>query len=215
MTLRIGGIAALCGAVCVFVGGMAAFPLHLIGDLMVSTPLSVATGVGIWYFWPGRKPANDIETLLNDQELLKNATGLSKRDIVETIRLVSDKLDRILMSAAQINEPKVTRRIQHLDAIGRKIIDEFRVRPIGIQRSQTWIHAYLDQAIECVDQYAQLHGSKIRNDEVRRQMVEFDDMLVELQEKSQELLDLLLTHDTTTFDVNVSVFRDMMKNEGI
>jgi len=215
MSGRLAKIVSLGGVACVFTGGMITLPFHQLSDLAISLPLSLITGAGIWHFWPGHLPAKpDVEQLFSDQEALKRA-GVSKAESIETIRLVSNKLDHILMCAAQINDPKITRRIQALDTIGRKIIADFRQNPTGIKQAQTWIHAYLDQTIDCVDQYAQLHMTKVRNDEIRRQMVEFEDMLVELQEKSQELLDRLLSADTTTFEVNVSVFRDMMKNEGI
>lgn len=209
--------AALGGAACVFAGSMAAFPLSLLGDLAVSTPLAAVTGMGIWYFWPGRRPITkaDVEQILADQEALKNAHGVSKQEIVDTIKLVGNKLDRILMEATQIRSPNTIRRIKHLDAVGRKIIEDFREDPSDIKRSQTWIHSYLDQTLDCVKQYAQLSRTGARSIDAQRQMAQFDELLDELHQKSQELLDTLLKNDTTNFEVNVSVFRDMLKNEGI
>lgn len=209
--------AALGGAACVFAGSMAAFPLSFLGDLAVSTPLAAVTGMGIWYFWPGRKPVTkaDVEQMFADNEKLRNATGVSQKEVVETIRLVSDKLDRILMEAANIRAPNTIRRIKHLDAIGRKIVEDFRQDPADIKRAQSWIHSYLDQTLDCVKQYAVMSRTGNRSLDAQRQMAQFDELLDELQKKSQELLDALLTNDTTSFEVNVSVFRDMLKNEGI
>lgn len=209
--------AALGGAACVFAGSMAAFPLSLLGDLAVSTPLAAVTGMGIWYFWPGRQPVTkaDVEQIFADHEKLKSATGVSQKEVVETIKLVSDKLDRILMEAANIRSPNTIRRIKHLDAIGRKIVEDFRQDPADIKRAQQWIHSYLDQTLDCVKQYAVMSRTGNRSLDAQRQMAQFDELLDELHKKSQELLDTLLTNDTTNFEVNVSVFRDMLKNEGI
>lgn len=210
-------VAAGAGAACVFVGGLAGLPFNFVGDLLVSTPLAAVTGMGIWYFWPGRRPITkeDVEQIFADQEKLKSATGISTKEVVDTIRLVSDKLDRILMEAAQIRSPNTVRRIKHIDAIGRRIIEDFRQDPSDIKRAQTWIHSYLDQTLDCVKQYAQLSKNGARSIEAQRQMTQFDELLDLIHAKSQELLDHLLTNDTTNMQVNVEVFRDMLNNEGI
>jgi len=210
-------VAAGAGAACVFVGGLAGLPFNFIGDLLVSTPLAAVTGMGIWYFWPNRRPItkSDVEQIFADQEKLKNSSGVSNKEVVETIKLVSDKLDRILMEAMSIRSPNTVRRIKHIDAIGRKIVLDFQQDPSDIKRSQMWIHSYLDQTLDCVMQYAQLSKNGARSIEAQRQMTQFDELLDLIQEKSQELLDHLLTNDTTNMEVNVAVFRDMLKNEGI
>lgn len=210
-------VAAGTGAACVFVGGLAGLPFHFVGDLLVSTPLAAVTGMGIWYFWPGRRPITkaEVEQIFADQDKLKNTTGVSNKEVVETIKLVSDKLDRILMEASSLKGPNTIRRIKHIDAIGRKIIEDFRQDPSDIKRAQTWIHTYLDQTLDCVKQYAQLSRTGARSIDAQRQMAQFDDLLDLLHVKSQELLDHLLTNDTTNMQVNVEVFRDMLNNEGI
>lgn len=209
--------AALGGAACVFVGGMAALPFPLLGDLIVSTPLAAVTGMGIWFFWPGRRPLtkSDVEKVFADQEALKAATGVGGKEVVETITMVNNKLDRILMEAANIRGANTIRRIKHLDSVGRKIVEDFRNDPADIRRAQSWIHTYLDQTLDCVKQYGQLSRNGQRSIQAQQQMADFDDLLDELLVKSQELLDKLLTNDTTNMEVNVSVFRDMLKNEGI
>lgn len=210
-------VAAGAGAACVFVGGLAGLPFNVLGDVLISTPLAAVTGMGIWYFWPGRKPITkeEVEQIFADQEALKNATGVSTKELVDTIKLVNTKLDRILMEAAQIKGPQTVRRIKHIDAIGRKIIEDFRQDPSDIKRAQMWIHSYLDQTLDCVKQYAQLSKNGARSLDAQRQMTQFDELLDLLHDKSQELLDHLLTNDTTNMQVNVEVFRDMLKNEGI
>jgi 5-bromo-4-chloroindolyl phosphate hydrolysis protein len=210
-------VAAGAGAACVFVGGLAGLPFNFLGDVLVSTPLAAVTGMGIWYFWPGRRPITkaDVEQIFADQEKLKNATGISQKEVVDTIKLVSDKLDRILMDAAKIRSPNTVRRIKHIDAVGRKIIEDFRQDPSDIKRAQMWIHSYLDQTTDCVMQYAQLSRNGARSIEAQRQMAQFDELLDLIHTKSQELLDHLLTNDTTNMQVNVEVFRDMLNNEGI
>lgn len=210
-------VAAGSGAAAVFVGGLAGFPFSFIGDVLVSTPLAAVTGMGIWYFWPGRRPItkSDVEEIFADQEKLKAATGISAKEVTETIVLVSNKLDRILMEAAKIRSPNTTRRIKHIDAIGRKIVEDFRQDPSDIKRAQTWIHTYLDQTLDCVIQYGQLSRNAVRNADAQKRMVEFDDLLDLIHTKSEELLDHLLTNDTTSMEVNVAVFRDMLNNEGI
>lgn len=210
-------VAAGTGAACVFVGGLAGLPFPFIGDLLVSTPLAAVTGMGIWYFWPGRRPITkaEVEQIFADQDKLKNSSGVSNKEVVETIKLVSDKLDRILMEASSLKGPNTIRRIKHLDAVGRKIIEDFRQDPSDIKRAQSWIHSYLDQTLDCVKQYAQLSRNGARSIDAQRQMAQFDDLLDLLHSKSQELLDHLLTNDTTNMQVNVEVFRDMLNNEGI
>lgn len=210
-------VAAGTGAACVLVGGLAGLPFNFVGDLLVSTPLAAVTGMGIWYFWPSRRPVtkSDVEQIFADQEKLKNATGVSEREVVETITLVSNKLDRILLAAADLRSPNTKRRIKHLDALGRKIIEDFRQDPADIKRAQSWIHTYLDQTLDCVKQYAQLSRTGARSLEAQKQMTKFEELLDLLEKKTQELLDNLLNNDTTNMEVNVGVFTDMLNNEGM
>jgi 5-bromo-4-chloroindolyl phosphate hydrolysis protein len=217
MTDKLSKIVALSGAACVFAGGMLSLPTNVLGDLAISLPLSGLTGFGLWYFMPGRKTITkaDVERIFEDQEKLAKASGVSNKELVDTVTLVSDKLDRILLEATAIKSPNTIRRIKHLDAVGRKIIEDFRQDPADIKRAQTWIHSYLDQTIDCVKQYARLSRTGQRSLSAQEQMAEFDVLLDELLKRYQELLDKLLANDTLALEVNVSVLRDQLNNEGI
>jgi len=208
---------AVNGAASTTAGSMAAMHLPILGELLIAAPLGGVVGMGIWYFWPGRRPLtkSDVEKMLQESEALRDASGISNRQLVETIKLVSDKLDRILLEASSIKSPNTRRRISHLVSLGRKIIEDFRQDPSDIRLAQSWIHSYLDQTIDCTKQYSQLSRTGARSIEAQKQMADFDDLLDLLHDKTQELLDHQLSNDTLSMQVNVGVLRDQIKTEGM
>lgn len=211
-------VAALGGAACVFVGGMAAFPLSFIGDLALATPLAAATGMGLWYFWPGRRPATkqDVEELLKRvDDIAAGSHGVDPKLVVETISKATSKLERITQESLSIRAPNTQRRIKTIVAIGYQIVEDFRVDPKDVIPAQSWVNSYLDETINLVKGYAQLSRTGARSIDAQRQMAQFDDMLDTLEAKYQELLDKLLTNDVMDFDVNMTVMKNRLNNEGI
>lgn len=220
MTSNTGKIAAIAGGTCVFVGGMVGFPFHIMGDLAVSLPLALATGGGLWKFWPNneinpRTTIDDIRRLDAEMASLNGAGGVSQREVIEAITTGTDKLDRILREAVNIRSPNTIRRIKHIDALGRKIIEDFRQDPADVRKATSWLGISLDQMLDCVRQYAQLSQSSARSLEAQKQMAAFDSFLDDLHDATQKLLDKLLENDSTNFQVNMEVFRSQIKNEGL
>lgn len=211
-------VAALGGAACVFVGGMAAFPLSLIGDLALATPLAAATGMGIWYWWPGRNPATkqDIKDLYKHMdEITAGTSGVDSKIVVEAITKGTEKLERITKEAQGIRAPNTQRRIKHIVAIGYKIVEDFRQDPKDVLLAQNWVNSYLDETIGLVKGYAHLSRTGQRSLEAQKQMAGFDEMLDVIEVKFQELLDRLLANDVMDFDVNMTVMKTRLQNEGI
>lgn len=211
-------VVAGAGAACVFVGGMLGLPTNFFGDLAISLPLAAATGAGLWYFFPGRRPATkeDIERLYKHiDDIAAGTSGVDTKLVVEAIKMGNDKLDRILMEASQIKAPNTVRRIKHIDSIGRKIVEDFRVDPKDVLIAQSWLNSYLDETITLVKGYAQLSRTGARSIEAQKQMAQFEEMLDTIEQKFQELLDKLLSNDVMDFDVNMTVMKTRLQNEGM
>lgn len=211
-------VASAGSAACVFAGSVAAFHLGTIGDILIATPLAAVTGLSVWYYWPGRKAvtAQEIKDIYKRIDQVDAATnGVDPKLVVEAITKGSEKLDRILMEAKQIRSPNVQRRINHIDATGRKIIEDFRIDPKDVLLAQSWLNSYLDETIQLVKGYAQLSRAGARNLEAQKQMAQFDDMLDTIDENFQKLLDRLLSNDVMDFDVNMTVMKNRLSNEGI
>ena len=212
-------VAAVGGATCVFLGSMAATPLSLIGDLLVATPLAAATGLGLWYLWPGRQPATsqEIKDLFAKIDGIENSSksGVTTEEVVNAIRMGTEKLERIQAEALQIKAPNTTRRIKHIVALGFKIVEDFRADPKDVRLAQNWLNSYLDETIGLVKGYAQLSRTGARSIEAQKQMAGFDELLDTIENKFQELLDKLLANDVMDFDVNLTVMKSRLQNEGI
>jgi hypothetical protein len=212
-------VAAVGGAACVFIGGMAAFPLTFLGDLALATPLAAATGMGLWYWWPGRRPvtSQDIKDLYARIDGIANHanSGVTTEEVVTAIRMGTEKLERIQQEALQIKAPNTTRRIKHIVAIGFKIVEDFRQDPKDVRLAQSWLNSYLNETIDLVKGYAQLSRTGARSIEAQRQMTQFEGLLDTIEQKFQELLDKLLANDVMDFDVNQTVMKNRLENEGI
>lgn len=215
----ISGLAALGGATCVLVGGIAAFPLGIVGDFALAVPLAAATGMGIWYWWPGRRPvtSQEIKDLYARIDGIANHqnSGVTTEQVVNAIRTGTEKLERIQSEALAIKAPNTTRRIKHIVALGFKIVEDFRQDPKDVLLAQSWLNSYLDETINLVKGYAQLSRTGARSIEAQKQMAEFEGLLDTIETKFQELLDRLLANDVMDFDVNLTVMKGRLENEGI
>jgi hypothetical protein len=209
-------VVAATGAGAVFVGAVETFHMGLLLDSVAAAPLAAVTGLIIWRFWPGQRPATaqDIKDLYKAMDNM-NTGGIPTEEVVGAIRMGTEKLDRILMEANQIKAPNTQRRIKHIDAIGRKIIEDFRIDPKDVRLAQSWLNSYLDETITLIRGYAQLSRTGARSIEAQKQMAQFDEMLDTIEVKFQELLDRLLSNDVMDFDVNMTVMKNRLNNEGI
>ena len=210
-------VSAAFSSASVFAGLVAVSPLGGVGDLLLAVPVSAITGLSIWYFWPSRRPASseEIRDLQKAIEAINVDTGVSTKEVIEAIRLGTEKLDRILEAASTIRSPNTTRRIKHIDSIGRKIIEDFRQDPKDVRIANSWLNSYLDETLTLVKGYAQLSRTGARSAEAQKQMAQFDDLLDLLEKKFQELLDRLLENDTMDFDVTMQVMKNRLQQEGI
>lgn len=218
MTKQVSKVVAGAGAACVFVGGMLGLPTNFFGDLAISLPLALATGAGIWYWFPGRQPVTQAD--LNDlrkqiDEVAQGTGGVDPKLVVEAISKGTQKLERITLEAQSIKAPNTQRRIKHIVAIGNKIVEDFRVDPKDVILAQSWVNSYLDETILLVKGYAQLSRSGARNLEAQNQMAKFDEMLDTIEDEFQKLLDRLLSNDVMDFDVNMAVMKTRLNNEGM
>jgi len=215
----ISGLAALGGATCVLVGAVTALPFSLIGDFAVAVPLAAVTGLGIWHWWPGRRPvtSQEIKDLYARIDGIADHqnSGVTTEQVVNAIRTGTEKLERIQSEALAIKAPNTTRRIKHIVALGFKIVEDFRQDPKDVLLAQSWLNSYLDETINLVKGYAQLSRTGARSIEAQKQMAEFEGLLDTIETKFQELLDRLLANDVMDFDVNLTVMKGRLENEGI
>lgn len=210
-------IAAMGGAASTFVGGMLTFPTNFVGDLALSSILAIATGMGILYFWPSKKAATkkEVREMLDAIDAVNKGTMVSNEEVINAIRTGTEKLDRMLLEAAQIKSPNTTRRIKRIDSIGRKIIEDFRIDPNDVRLAQSWLNSYLDETIKLVKGYAHLSKTGTRSIEAQTKMAEFEDVLTLIEDNFKKLLDKLLSNDTMDFDVNMTVMQNRLNNEGM
>ena len=209
--------AALCGSACVFVGSMSAMHLGFIGDLLVSVPLAAGTGLSLWYFWPGRRIATqeDIQELHKALDDIASGNNVDSKLVVETIQKATTKLDRITAECERIRAPNTKRRLQHLVALGRKIVEDLRVDPKDVYLAQTWANSYLDETIQLVRDYAELSSNGARSVTAQEQMAKFEDILDTLYENFQKLLDKMVENNISNFDVTMTVMEGRLNHEGM
>jgi 5-bromo-4-chloroindolyl phosphate hydrolysis protein len=187
----------------------------MLGDLAISIPAALATGGGILWFWPSRQQVKREKALDTLIESVSKQAGIDPKEVVEAINTANTKLATIRKHAEDIRAPNTKRRIGKICNIGDQIVEDFRVDPKDVRVARTWIGTYLDQTIDLVKAYAQLSRTGARNIEAQEKMAQFDSMLDLIESKFDELLKTLLENDVMDFDVNVSVMRDMLEQEGI
>ena len=215
MKLGIREAAAGIGAVSVFAGGLIGLPFAFIADLAISAPLALLTGGGLLAFWPSSKQVKREQALDTIISAAAQQAGIDPKEVVEAISTANTKLAKIRQLSTGIRAPNTTRRINKICAIGDKIVEDFRADPKDVRVARSWIGTYLDQTIDLVKAYAALSRTGAHSVEAQRKMADFDQMLDLIEDKFQELLKTLLENDVMDFDVNVSVMRNMLQNEGI
>lgn len=208
-------IGATAASLTTLAAGIAGLPFTLLGDLAIAGPTALVVGGSCLLFWPSAKTVkreHAIDNLLADAS---RQAGIDPKEVVEAISTANQKLDKIRNHAKGIRAPNTSRRIAKICMIGDKIVEDFRVDPKDVRIARAWIGTYLDQTIDLVKAYATLSRTGARNIEAQKQMAKFDEMLDLIEDKFDELLKTLLENDVMDFDVNITVMRNMLTNEGI
>lgn len=209
-------VVALGGASCVLVGGLTGLPTPFLVDLVISAPLALVTGLGIFKFFPS-KDQNDTNTSelhkLIEQACLQ--AGVSPKDVADAITLGNAKIEQIRTHANRIKNPNTKRRIERICKVSQDIVDGFKKDPKDVRTARTWLNTHLDQTINLVQSYANLSESGTRSIAAQNEMVKFDHMLDLIEKSFKDLLKKMLNNDILDFDVELTVFRNSLENEGI
>ncbi len=211
-TREIGSAAA---GVTTLGAGIAGLPFTLLGDLAIAGPMALIVGGSCLFFWPSAQTVKREQALDSLIAEASKQAGIDPKEVVEAISTANIKLDKIRTHAKDIRAPNTSRRIAKICQIGDKIVEDFRVDPKDVRVARAWIGTYLDQTIDLVKAYATLSRTGARSIEAQKQMAKFDEMLDLIEDKFDELLKTLLENDVMDFDVNITVMRNMLTNEGI
>jgi 5-bromo-4-chloroindolyl phosphate hydrolysis protein len=215
MTLSVREVSAIGAGGSVLAGSLLGLPFHFFGDLALGVPLAIVTAAGIFKFWPSAHQVQREQELDTVIAAVSKQAGIDTKEVLEAINTSKAKLEKIRQHAADIRAPNTKRRIEHICKIGDQIVEDFRVDPKDVRVARSWSGTYLDQTIDLVKAYAQLSRTGARNIEAQNQMAKFDSMLDLIESKFDELLKSLLENDVMDFDVNASVMRNMLEQEGI
>lgn len=195
------------------VGGLTGFPFNTFFDIVVSVPLALGTVGGLWLVSAPKDSTAAVTAGLSN--MAAAGQNIDSKEVVDAITMGTTKLDAIRKAALEIRAPNTQRRIKKICEIGDKIVEDFRVDPKDVKLARSWLNTYLDQTLDIVKQYAQLSRTGARNLEAQKIMVDCEDTLDLIAEKFQELLDKLLANDVMDLDVNQTVLRNMLKQEGV
>ncbi len=206
---------ATAGMACVMIGGLTGLPFPFMIDFIVSAGLATLTGVGLVLALPYGKPESKEPVFEAEAMAKAGAAGVSTKEVVDAITLGTTKLAKIRAAALQIRAPNTQRRIKKICEIGDKIIEDFRVDPKDVRLARSWLNTYLDQTLDIVTKYAQLSRTGARNLEAQKIMTSCEETLDLIEEKFAELLDKLLHNDVMDLDVDITVIKNMLKQEGI
>lgn len=207
-------IIAYGGAASVFIGGMIGLPTNFIGDLLISIPLSIIAGFGAYHFYPVNEKKKSKELVDYINETAKNL-GIDPKEIENSINEGTIKLKKIEENANNFRGPNTKRRVLRICKVGYKILDNFKTDPNDIKIARTWLNSHLDQCVEITEQYAKMSRSTHTTIAIQSKMAEFEEMLDLIEEKFNELLKKMTEDDLMHFDVNVQVFKNHLKNEGV
>jgi 5-bromo-4-chloroindolyl phosphate hydrolysis protein len=204
---------AFGGGMCVFIGGMVGFPTGPFLDFVLSIGLATATVIGLTIVQQPSKPSvGDVSGL---KAMAAAGSNIDTKEVIDAITLGTTKLAAIRAAALEIRAPNTQRRIKKICEVGDKIVEDFRVDPKDVKLARTWLNTYLDQTLDIVKKYAQLSRTGAANMEAQKIMADCEETLDLIDEKFKELLAKLLANDVLDLDVDNTVLKNMLNQEGI
>lgn len=129
----------------------------------------------------------------------------------QALRQAEERILAIEKAAARLGNPELERRLLHIAAQGRAILDQIATRPEERFRARRFLNVHLEGAERVASRYAKTHRLA-RGRELEQN---FRNILVQIETVFDRQIRQLAEHDAFDLDVQIEVLRKQLEREGI
>lgn len=199
------------------IGDKTAVPIHYLADVLgihyqkVIKDLREMISLGILApAWIDMKTyrlmLTDLDIPQEEQPQEKPQEAISRSDrILRQIRADNDLID----------DPEVSRKIDRIEDLTRKIFTILEERPEKEPQLYSFLNYYLPTTLKALENYARLEAQGIETASIREAKQKINNMLDELADGYEKQLDRLFENDVIDISADIEVMRQMLRQDGL
>lgn len=127
--------------------------------------------------------------------------------------------DAILAEIRQLNDdiaqPELSRQIDEIEEITRKIFQQLKSNPAKEPQLRSFLNYYLPTTLKILHAYAQLESQGIEGDNITAAKARIEGMMDKVVEGFEKQLDKLFEHDAMDITTDVEVLEKMLSKDGL
>jgi 5-bromo-4-chloroindolyl phosphate hydrolysis protein len=198
-----GMIMGLLMAIYVFL--IPAPSLFLFSHYVMVITIAALTVAGVFLAIPAQI------TLLDELKRAAKAAGLSAEEIAAIITTGVNKVDHIREMNQTVMDTRINLDIQKIITVAEKIFEDFKRDPNDIRDARQFLNTYLDTTVELVQKYVKLQDRQ--GEDAQAVKKKFRDSLAQIEELFETQYEKLVSDEVFEFDVELDVFKNIMKYE--
>ena len=199
------------------IGDKTAVPVHYLADVLgihyqqVLKDLREMIALGVldpaWIDMKTyRLMLTDYEAPQEEQPQEKPREAISRNArILRQIRADNDLID----------DPEVSRKIDRIEDLTRKIFAILEERPEKEPQLYSFLNYYLPTTLKALENYARLEAQGIETASIREAKQKINNMLDELADGYEKQLDRLFENDVIDISADIEVMRQMLRKDGL
>lgn len=199
------------------IGEKTAVPIHYLADVlgihyqkvikdlreMISTGILAPAWIDMKTY---RLMLTDYETPQEEQPKEQPKEAISRNErILRQIRADNDLID----------DPEVSRKIDRIEELTRKIFAILEERPEKEPQLYSFLNYYLPTTLKALEHYARLEAQGIETASIREAKQKINHMLDELADGYEKQLDRLFENDVIDISADIEVMRQMLRKDGL
>ena len=135
--------------------------------------------------------------------------------ITKTIEEGSEKVLKIRKLSRNINKLNIRTKTEEICVIADKIFLQLKKNPKGVSYIKKFLNYYLDAMETIISKYQDISSQDINSDEVEGALIKVENFLDRAKKTFIVQQERLVANDIEALKMEVSLFEDTMKSEGI
>lgn len=188
------------------------FGFHSLGGLLIGAGVSLVVG-------------SVVKAMATPMKGLETSGGKAVKNIVTdeiedeyARKIVEDgiaNMNELRLARDAVNEYVFTRRINELSVNFRKLLEQVQKDPAKASRIRKMNTYYLPTAVKVLNNYRQAKADGLSYMQVSSTREEILEMLDQLLTATQQCYDTMIQDSLTDMDIELDVFEQMLKNDGM
>ena len=178
-------------------------PIYTLGGLV----LTAAVSAGAYFAGTKLCPARVVRTYV------PYATG--SEDVDAMLADIQQKLDTLHSLNESLPDPQLSAAMTRMEKAGRSIVEVVEANPAKAKQVRRFANYYLPDAVNVLQQYAQLARQGVRGENAAAIRAEVEHNASSIATAFENQLDALYAAESMDLSADLTVLQNMLKGQGL